>query len=150
MVADACAHCGRSLDGRRVGTRFCSVGCRVAAHRRRHQLRLFDVHPYRLRVGKSWVGERRFCNHCERWMPEWDSCLGLLPGVTMACCGHGDPAAAFVNIGGTPYGGPQWCRGEPGLYLRLTGWDALRFFELLLGRPAWRTASDDDGQGEAR
>jgi hypothetical protein len=28
-----------------------------------------------------------------------DPCLGTLPGVMNACCGHGEPDAAYVQIG---------------------------------------------------
>ncbi len=27
-----------------------------------------------------------------------DACLGTLPGVINACCGHGDPGAAYVQF----------------------------------------------------
>lgn len=27
-----------------------------------------------------------------------DACLGILPGVRNACCGHGDPSKAFVQF----------------------------------------------------
>ncbi len=39
------------------------------------------------------------CGHCGRAeTPEGhDGCLGTLPGIMNACCGHGDPDAAFVQ-----------------------------------------------------
>lgn len=41
----------------------------------------------------------RTCGHCHRPdTPEGhDGCLGTLPGVRNACCGHGDDEAAYVQ-----------------------------------------------------
>ena len=45
-------------------------------------------------------GENRPCIKCgsRKWSGdgEHDECLGFLPGVTNACCGHGDPEQAYV------------------------------------------------------
>lgn len=62
------------------------------------------------RRGRHWVytdtGERcadtwrdRPCGHCGRPnTPEGhDGCLGTLPGVMNACCGHGHPDEAYVQ-----------------------------------------------------
>lgn len=40
----------------------------------------------------------RPCGHCGRHdTPEGhDACLGTLPGVINACCGHGDHAEAYI------------------------------------------------------
>lgn len=43
----------------------------------------------------------RHCGHCGQ---DWgvslhDPCLGRIDGATEACCGHGDPAAAYVLFG---------------------------------------------------
>lgn len=41
------------------------------------------------------------CPACRRWyLPtvEPDPCLGELPGVAGACCGHGDPSKAYVSF----------------------------------------------------
>ena len=46
----------------------------------------------------------RDCGHCGKPnTPEGhDGCLGTLPGVMNACCGHGQPQDAFVQFrGGT-------------------------------------------------
>jgi hypothetical protein len=42
----------------------------------------------------------RPCPSCHRNpTPEGhDACLGTLPGVTHACCGHGDPSEAYVRF----------------------------------------------------
>ena len=42
----------------------------------------------------------RACGHCNREnTPEGhDPCLGTLPGVMNACCGHGDTADAYVQF----------------------------------------------------
>lgn len=48
----------------------------------------------------GWGGENRPCVKCgsDKWSGDGahDECLGLLPGVTNACCGHGDPEQAYV------------------------------------------------------
>lgn len=41
------------------------------------------------------------CPKCLRWYDpgdEPDPCLGELPGVLGACCGHGDPKVAYVTF----------------------------------------------------
>lgn len=67
-------------------------------------------HPIELRDGvwvysdtleptsKTW--RDRPCGHCGRGnTPEGhDACLGTLPGVMNACCGHGDPNDAYVQF----------------------------------------------------
>lgn len=44
----------------------------------------------------------RSCSHCKQYCtPEGhDACLGTLPGVTNACCGHGILEDTFVQICG--------------------------------------------------
>ena len=59
----------------------------------------------------------RPCGHCGR--PDTteghDGCLGTLAGVRNACCGHGDPEAAYVQlVGGRRLGGTdalRWIAG---------------------------------------
>lgn len=48
----------------------------------------------------TWEG--RPCGHCgEHATPEGhDPCLGTLPGVRNACCGHGDRGEAYVVFEG--------------------------------------------------
>lgn len=50
----------------------------------------------------------RVCNACGARCPDDapDPCLGMLPGVSAACCGHGDPGGAYVlySDGRTQYG----------------------------------------------
>lgn len=47
---------------------------------------------------------KRPCGHCGLYgnsndgLP--DPCLGQLPGVTSACCGHGDPSQAYICFKG--------------------------------------------------
>lgn len=62
---------------------------------------------------QTW--RERPCGHCGRHnTPEGhDGCLGALPGVVNACCGHGEAGAAYVAFARGP------C---------LRGRDALRFF----------------------
>lgn len=44
--------------------------------------------------------EDRPCGYCgkERTPEGHDPCLGTLPGVLNACCGHGNPAEAYVQF----------------------------------------------------
>lgn len=46
----------------------------------------------------GWLS--RPCGSCNRFgTPEGhDACLGTLPGVANACCGHGDPRDAYVQF----------------------------------------------------
>lgn len=47
---------------------------------------------------ETW--ERRPCGECglSRTSEGHDGCLGTLPGVINACCGHGDADAAYVQF----------------------------------------------------
>ena len=70
-------------------------------------------HPL-IRVGDKWVyeddgsdipsngGEIRPCVHCGALFSvgegEVDPCLGVLPGVDNACCGHGNPRYAYISF----------------------------------------------------
>ena len=55
------------------------------------------------------VGNDRPCGHCnEPDRPDGhDPCLGTLPGVANACCGHGRDAEAYVVRGDTRYSGAE-------------------------------------------
>ena len=48
----------------------------------------------------GWGGENRPCIKCgsSKWSGEGevDECLGVLPGVTNACCGHGIQKHAYI------------------------------------------------------
>ncbi len=51
-------------------------------------------------VAENW--QKRPCGHCDKHnTPEGhDGCLGTLPGVMNACCGHGEEAQAYVQFWG--------------------------------------------------
>ena len=70
----------------------------------------------------------RYCPECNLLMGEGpDICLGELPGVSHACCGHGDLKRAYVVIGGDP---DQSCLTiRNGVQFR--GRAALEFFDLV-------------------
>jgi len=67
-------------------------------------------------VGEKWLyadtlqpipgygGDNRPCLKCgsSKWSGtgDHDACLGLLPGVTNACCGHGDPSQSYIVFEG--------------------------------------------------
>jgi hypothetical protein len=69
------------------------------------------------------------CKGCQMVVTpgEPDPCLELLPGVSHACCGHGDYGRAYVVIGGKPNESCQY-RND---YLVLYGIPALEFFDLI-------------------
>ena len=48
----------------------------------------------------GYGGLVRPCKHCGADMPETshDYCLGILPGVRNACCGHGHPEKAYISF----------------------------------------------------
>jgi hypothetical protein len=56
-----------------------------------------------LRGEETSLGQPGFCARCQRLMPEGpDACLGVLPDVAHACCGHGVTRRAYVLLGGDP------------------------------------------------
>lgn len=64
-----------------------------------------DGHPF---------DDSRACAEC-KVMHEKDGpdpCLGWLPGVDFACCGHGDPHYEYVKAGGIRYDSVEEWRGE--------------------------------------
>ncbi len=76
----------------------------------------------------------RDCDLCGRTMADGpDACLGYIPGVSHACCGHGGgDSAPYVVLGGQPN---QDCLdGFDRITLR--DQDALDFFRLLGRGPA--------------
>jgi hypothetical protein len=67
-------------------------------------------------------GEPGHCSHCGADMPTGpDACIGMLPGVKEACCGHGKTGNAYVTL-------------DDGTVLY--GTDALRYMR----RPTWPRA----------
>lgn len=72
-----------------------------------------------------------FCDRCQSFVHprEPDPCLGYLPGVAFACCGHGK-GEAYVVVGGAPNEGA--CDPRPNLRRD----DALAFFALFGRGPA--------------
>lgn len=80
-----------------------------------------------LRGENTNTGQPGYCLRCHVWCAEGpDPCLGYLPGVSHACCGHGVTERAYVALGGEPdqdgrtvAGGVEILRG--GLALRYFG-----------------------------
>lgn len=72
----------------------------------------------------------RVCGKCEAICGNGpDPCLGYIPGVSHACCGHGRDSGAYVTIGGQP--NESLLDMDLGAdYLVLRGQDALDFFAL--------------------
>ena len=46
------------------------------------------------------IGSNRPCGKCQEYITKegHDACLGTLPGVMNACCGHGVVAEAYVQM----------------------------------------------------
>jgi hypothetical protein len=71
------------------------------------------------------AGGARHCGRCSQHMPDGpDWCLGYLPAVSHACCGHGDDDKAYVVIGGDP--DESW-RDMP-VSVTLRGFVAIAYF----------------------
>ena len=53
-------------------------------------------------AGPTWGGMERPCPSCGRLADEdgHDPCLGTVPGVTSACCGHGVAEPYVVTVDG--------------------------------------------------
>ncbi len=49
-------------------------------------------------VVETWL--ERPCGHCglNNTSEGHDGCLGILPGITNACCGHGDVNEAYIQF----------------------------------------------------
>lgn len=79
----------------------------------------------------------KVCNRCNRPpTPEgFDACLGRLPGVKNACCGHGDPTCGYVQF-------------ENGVIIRgfFDHLDPGRLVELHGGIPETVISVDQDGE----
>ncbi len=63
----------------------------------------FDGELWRYRdTGETTAGSwrERPCGRCKRMSTEegHDSCLGSLPDVANACCGHGDDTEAYIQF----------------------------------------------------
>lgn len=71
---------------------------------------------------------RSYCAACDRIMPAGpDICLGYLPGVSHACCGHGGAVEAYAVLGGRP----DECAASIENSLTLRGIEALAFFGIV-------------------
>lgn len=73
----------------------------ATAHHRGHAI-VFDygVKSWRYKDNGAFVStEERPCAHCgkEYTDGEIDPCLGRLPGVTNACCGHGGVCKKYIQ-----------------------------------------------------
>lgn len=87
-------------------------------------------HPITEKPDGTWVymdtgqpvsaDPRRACGHCAQppTSEGHDACLGTLPGVTNACCGHGTESDAYVQLDdGRHITGPaamEWMRAARG------------------------------------
>lgn len=66
--------------------------------------------------------EKPICGHCglKRTPEGYDGCLGTIPGVMNACCGHGDENIAYVQFNHQDY------KSNPNKY-NLRGVDAINY-----------------------
>jgi hypothetical protein len=138
-----CVHCVRGhpqltvpyaepVDVRRAPARGVDEPTSASVRAAGHRLHLFDPDVYTVTPEPKWP-----CPHCggmpialpglERW-PELgaDACLGVLPDVAQACCGHGARSIPYVVIspGCHPY---QWVSELPD-HVTLDGVEALELF----------------------
>lgn len=60
-------------------------------------------------TGEPTVGNHRGCGLCKKddTIKGHDGCLGTLPGVKNACCGHGKPSEAYIQ-----YWDGTWVSGD--------------------------------------
>lgn len=76
---------------------------------------------------ESCGGQPGYCRRCNQFMGSGpDACLGIIPGVSHACCGHGNTDHAYVVIGGNP--DESWSEIES---VTLQGALAIAFFALV-------------------
>ena len=88
---------------------------------------MLESNPVAMRGRDTSLGQAGFCADCGVSMPAGpDACLGTIPGVSHACCGHGSAKDAYVVLGGQP-GQPSWEIDT----VTLRGLDALEFFSLI-------------------
>lgn len=72
------------------------------SHFRGYEIELVDGEWYfcdtKEPVAETW--EKRACGHCGKYNTTegHDGCLGTLPGVMNACCGHGRTNEAYVQL----------------------------------------------------
>ena len=73
-------------------------------------------------------GNAGYCPECKQSMPDGpDICLGYIPGVSHACCGHGGICEPYAVLGGEP---DQSCREIENMVV-LRGAEALTFFDIV-------------------
>lgn len=67
---------------------------------RGHEIYFNDAHWVYADTGEPTAGNERACGCCGRHNTEegHDGCLGTLPMVMNACCGHGVPEEAYVQL----------------------------------------------------
>ena len=73
--------------------------CLVAGYARGNPIVTYDGHTW-VYVDGSPFDESRPCTKCAAAIPSVDlpdPCLGWLPGVANACCGHGVPGQEYVQ-----------------------------------------------------
>lgn len=72
----------------------------IASKDRGHAIEYVDGHWRYVDTGEKTAENPRPCGHCgEGRTPEGhDKCLGTLPGVMNACCGHGETRMAYVQF----------------------------------------------------
>lgn len=85
-----------------------------------------------LRGEETTLGQAGYCLRCHRVMPDGpDICIGELPGVAFACCGHGVTRRAYVAF------------GEPGAVIEIIrGQLALSYMQLATASNAGATPKE--------
>lgn len=84
----------------------------------------------------------RICESCHESLPPDctgpDACIGYLPGVWNACCGHGDPAGAYIIFGFSRSDHRNYTSGKKAIEIM----DAMRKALGSLSDEAWHGGHD--------
>lgn len=72
----------------------------ITGHLRGHPISYVDDRWVYSDTSTPTVGNERDCGHCGEPNSKegHDGCLGTLPGIMNACCGHGDLEEAYVQF----------------------------------------------------
>lgn len=97
----------------------------------------------------GWGGEIRPCAKCgsQHEMHESDACLGDLPGVDNACCGHGRREESYIRFtNGTVIRGFEVERGIRGVKADLVEQDGLSLERMKKAERHYRRIAEHGGQ----
>ena len=72
----------------------------VASKLRGHKIFNKNDVWYYADTGELTAGNKRPCGHCgeDNTVEDYDGCIGTLPDVMNACCGHGTTEDAYIQF----------------------------------------------------